>query len=392
VIADSDDRSLSSGLTAVMAAATGLIVANIYYNQPLLHLMARDLGARPAAIGAVPVLTQIGYAIAMLVLVPLGDLLERRAYICWMSVAAALSLALSALSGDVALLAASGLLVGFSSVVPQLIIPFAARLAPPRQRGTIIGKLMGGLLIGILGARVLAGGVGAAFGWRAMYFGAAGAMVILAVVLRRTLPLARPDATMSVGDLFGSILALVRKHAVLREATVTGACLFAAFSALWATLSFFLAAQYHYGSDVAGAFGLAGLAGAAAAPLAGRFADAGDPRRNVRLGVVCTLASFAMMDLVGGSIWVLAIGVALMDLGVQFAMVSNQSRIYALEPSAPSRVNTVYMTGYFCGGALGSGLGTAAWARWQWHGVCGVAAGMLLLALVLLLRRSPTEP
>ncbi len=378
--------SMTSGLTFLMAAASGLVVANLYYNQPLLDLMARSLDVGTAAIGSIPLLTQLGYAAAMLLLVPLGDVVERRGFIVATTLIAAVALATSAVAPSLGTLCAASLATGFGSAVPQLLLPFAAKLARPEQRGRIIGTIMGGLLIGVLGGRIVAGLVGAAWGWREMYAAAAGVMLVLGTVLRMGLPRDEPLERVKYRALIGSTVRLMWQSARLREAALTGGCCFGAFSAFWATLVFFLAHSYGYGSRAAGLFGLVGIVGALAAPLAGRSSDVRSPRWGVRAGTLVALAGYLCFLLAGTHLWGLVAGVILLDLGVQVALVSNQARIYALWPDTPSRTNTVFMVGYFGGGAIGSGLGGTACAHFGWTGVCGVGITMLCVALSLLAR------
>jgi predicted MFS family arabinose efflux permease len=216
-----------------------------------------------------------------------------------------------------------------------------------------------------------------------MYWLASGLMLLLAVGARMVLPRGEPEHDLPYRELFRSLLQLIREHPTLREAAAIGALEFAAFSAFWSTLAFFLTRPpYHYGSDVTGLFGLVGIVGALAAPVVGRLADRQSPRQVVRLAVWITIASYLAFWLVGRQIWGLVLGVILLDLGVQAAQVSNQARIYRLVPNAHSRVNTVYMVAYFIGGSLGSILGASAWGLWGWSGVCLCGALMLGLALI----------
>lgn len=365
----------------IMSAACGMSVANIYYNQPLLPAMASSFHAATSSVGYLPGFTQGGVAIGMFCFVPLGDMLERRSLIVTMCVAIAGAALLTAISPSIVVLLIAGFLTGITTVVPHLVLPFAAKLAPQAERGKVVGTVLGALLTGILLARVISGLMGDLFGWRSVYAGSAVAMLLLAIVLQRTLPRDRPDGALRYPDLLRSIWDLVKGQALLREAAVEGAMLFGAFSAFWSTLVFLLAKPpYHYGAKVAGLFGLVGAAGAAIAPVAGRFSDRKGPGFTVALGIATSLLSYVVFAAFGARLWGLVLGVVLLDVGVQAGHVANQTRIYALIPSARSRLNTVYMVSYFLGGSLGSALGAYGWNRFGWYGVCAVGAAMLLVA------------
>lgn len=375
---------LDAGTVLAMAATCGFAVANIYYNQPMMADMARTFGVPEAAAGAVPTATQIGYAAGLFFLTPLGDRLERRRLILVQLAALVLALVAAAVAPSFAVLTAASLLVGALSTVAQQVVPMAAHLASPDRRGRVIGIVMSGLLIGILGARTLSGFVAQYLDWRAMFWIAAGLMVAISALVRLVLPRVAPSSDLSYPQLLGSLWTLLRAEPVLREAAVVGALLFGAFSAFWSTLTLHLASPaYHLGPAAAGLFGLVGIAGVLAAPLSGRLADKGSPRRVVGFGILCVLAAFVCFARLGGSLAGLALGVLLLDLGVQGAQISNQSRIYALRADARSRLNTVYMTSYFIGGALGSATGAFAWSFDGWAGVCVAGTGMAVLALAL---------
>ncbi|EDT01404.1 major facilitator superfamily MFS_1 [Burkholderia ambifaria IOP40-10] len=266
------------------------------------------------------------------------------------------------------------------ATIAQQAVPFAAEIAPPAERGHAVGTVMSGLLLGILLARTAAGFVAEYFGWRAVFGASVAALAALAAVIVLRLPRSSPTSTLSYGKLLGSMWHLAVELRGLREASLTGAALFAAFSAFWPVLTLLLAgAPFHLGPQAAGLFGIVGAAGALAAPYAGRFADKRGPRAIISLAIALLAASFVIFALSGTSLVGLVIGVIVLDVGVQAAQISNQSRIYALKPDARSRVNTVYMVCYFIGGALGSSVGVAAWHAFGWIGMC--AAGLLFTAL-----------
>ncbi len=362
-----------------LAIGCAITVANLYYVQPLLAVMASEFGVREAQIGTAATLAQVGYAIGMLTIIPLGDIQERRSLILLTVLATAVTAVIIAFSPNFTVLCAGFLLLGIASCTPQLLVPFAAALAKPGERGSVVGFVMSGLLLGILLARTASGLVGEHFGWRAVFFGAAALELLTGAALLFLLPKSRtPHAAMKYREALASLPALIREEPVLRESMWYGAFLFAAFSAFWTTLSFHLRTM-GLGEQIAGYFGLVGAAGALAAPIAGKLADKGGPRKTILLSILLALLSFGIMA--PGIVALLVVGVLLMDVGVQACQVTNQSRFYSLRPEARSRMNTVYMTAYFIGGSLGSALGSWAWAMMRWTGVCIVSAIFCLAAL-----------
>ncbi len=374
--------ALSNATRWALAVGCAISVGNLYYLQPLLAQLARDFNITEGRAGLAATLGQIGYALGMLTIVPLGDIRERRSLVLTSLLAtSAVALAMAFAPSFEAFRIAS-LVLGFSTCTPQLLVPFAAVLSKPEERGRTVGFVMSGLLMGILLARTVSGFVGGQFGWRAVYVMAAVLSLIVAAAMRFLLPENRADnAHLTYPKLLHSLGELVRNEPILRESAVYGACLFGAFSAFWTTLAFFLQRQLHLGPEVAGLFGLVGAAGALSAPIAGRLADRDGPRRTILVGILSVAISFGIMLV--GSIGALVGGVLLMDVGVQAAHISNQSRIFARRPEARNRMNTVYMTTYFVGGSLGSALGTWTWASYSWPGVCATGALFALVALVV---------
>ena len=376
---------LSRGLTLVLAASAGLVVANLYYNQPLLDLVRASFGATQRAVGWIATLTQLGYGAGMLLLVPLGDRYERRGLIVGMTFAVALALVAVALAPTLETLALASFVLGLTSMVPQLIVPFAAGMARPHARGRVVGTVMSGLLMGILLSRTLSGIVGAHLGWRAMYAIAAAMMLALALALRLALPRQEVEEKATFAALFRSLFTLVRDQPVLRRHAALGALTFACFSVFWTTLAFHLATPpHHHGSEVVGAFGVIGVVGVLAAPLVGRYSDAYTPRVVNGAAVLVVLLSFVVLGAFGGSLLGIAAGVILLDLGAQSNHISNQTRIFGLDPARRNRLNTVYMTSYFGGGALGSWLGALVWSRAGWTGVTLLGIALSVVALVIL--------
>jgi predicted MFS family arabinose efflux permease len=385
-----DRNRITFKLTLILAVATGFSVANIYYNQPLLGLIAKSFGAdSSSSVNFLPAATQLGYALGLVLLVPLGDALDRRSLILWQTVGLILSLTGAAFASSPLQLILASIAIGVTATIAQQIIPLAAELAPPEERGRVIGMVMSGLLAGILLARTISGFVGKYFSWRDMYFSGAIVAVMMGVMLFMSLPRHRPENKHSYKHLMLSLVKLVRAYPELRAAVITQGALFASFSAFWATLALLLQSPpYGLGSDVAGLFGIIGLAGVFAAPLAGRIADKHGPNGIIGLGALLVLAGFILFA-VFPTILGLCFGIVLLDVGVQMAMISNQSIIFALEPGARNRINTVYMTGMFLFGAVGSAAGSAAWNTTGWTGVTslGLVLGAVSFSTHLLNRR-----
>lgn len=379
-----NDSNLSGFLVLVMSVASGITVANLYYIQPLLVEIANSFHVTQVSVGFVAMLTQIGYALGMLIILPLADIKEKRFLITIMLLCSSCSLMLMFFSLNITVISIASFSVGFTSVVPQLIVPFAAQLADPKERGKIIGMVMSGLLIGILVSRTFSGLVGEYWGWRIVYLIAAVLMIILAIFLSRLLPLCPPTSSMKYKELFKSMMSLTKSLPVLREASLNGALMFAAFSAFWTSLVFLLeSSHYHMGADVAGLFGLVGVTGALAAPIVGRIADKRSPKFTVGIGMITVILSYLCFFALGYKLWGLIIGVILLDFGVQSCQISNQARVHALNDGARNRINTVYMVSYFIGGALGSYLGSYSYAHFEWYGVCILGLLTQLIAVVV---------
>jgi predicted MFS family arabinose efflux permease len=376
----------------LLAISVGVIVANIYYIQPLLAAMAQTFSVSVSMIGVVAMLTQAGTALGFLIFVPLGDSRDRRALLTWLLSGSLIALCGLAAARNLVWAALASFAIGLCGASVHIIVPFAAELAPAESRGRVLGTVFSGLLLGILLARTFSGIAASLLGWRAVYMIAAAAMLVLLLVLRAKLPSGAPANPPSWPYLMRSLVDLVRTHPMLREAAFLGAALFCVFSAFWTTLVFLLETPpYHYGSSVAGLFGLVGASGALCAPLVGRFADKRGPRFTVGLALVTTLASFLILGAFGKLMAGLVLGVILMDVGVQSGHVANQTRIYSLDPSARSRLNTVYMVTYFIGGALGSWLGAICWAYKGWMAVCAFSIAVIVIGLLVFARELRTR-
>jgi predicted MFS family arabinose efflux permease len=340
----------------------------------------------------IPTATQLGYALGLFLLVPLGDLIHRRRLIVGQFVFLAVALALAAMAPSVWMLVAASLLVGAGSTVAQQIVPFAASLAAPARRGAVIGTVMAGLLTGILLSRALSGFVGEHLGWRAMFWIGTPMALIAAVTMLIVLPDHQPSSRIRYLAAVRSLAHLWTREPQLRAATVVQAALFASFTAFWTILALYLQTpRFELGADVAGLFGILGAVGVLAAPLAGRLADRRGPHFVVWTGGLLTLTSWAIFG-IWASLPALVLGVIALDFGVQSALVSNQHIIYALDPEARSRLNTIFMTGMFLGGAAGSAFAMLAWGWGGWPAV-SLVGGLLAASAVggrLLIRRSKT--
>jgi predicted MFS family arabinose efflux permease len=371
---------LSRGHIVIMAICTGLIVANIYYCQPLLVLISKSFAIPESKGGRIAFLTQAGYALGLLFFVPLGDKVERRTQIVCMAAAAVAALILAASSPNLLCLEIASVLIGATSVIPQLILPFAAHLAAPSRTGKVIGSIMSGLLIGILLSRTLSGFIGAWLGWRGMFWMAAGISFLLMLIMRFAFPVSKPGFTGSYASLMRSLLTLIKEQPLLREAAAINALGFATFGLFWTTMVLHLSgAPFHFSSALIGLFGLAAAAGALAAPLVGGSADKRNPRIPIGYGLGLLLLSFILLYIWADTVTGMIAGIVLLDLAMQCIHVSNQSRVYALIPAARNRLNTVYMTVSFIGTSLGSAIGLFAWVKGSWPGVC-LTGGLLTLA------------
>ncbi|MFT4247761.1 MAG: MFS transporter [Pseudomonas sp.] len=380
---DTSPSPLPRGLVLLMAMATGLAVASNYYAQPLLEILAREFDIDVGHAGLVVTTAQLAYAAGLLLIVPLGDRLERRALIVGLYALSAVGLLVSARAHGLGLLLVGTLLTGASSVCAQILVPFAATLAAPHERGRVIGTVMSGLLLGILLARTASGLLAGVGGWQTIYWVAAALILLVAGLLWRGLPAHPGQATLAYPRLVGSVLALLRDEPVLRARAVLGGLLFAGFSIFWTTLAFLLAGpDYGYGTATIGLFGLIGAAGALAANLSGKLSDQGAGHWVTWGGLLMLLAAWALLAAAPHSLAALIGGVLLLDVAVQGVHIGNQSVIYRLDPAARNRITSAYITCYFIGGAAGSSAGASAYALAGWNGVVAVGAALAVLALL----------
>lgn len=368
-----------------VACAVG--VASIYFNQPLLMVMGKDFGEGARAMGFVAVATQVGYAAGLLLLVPLGDIADRRSLMMRMYAGVSVALAGAALAQGLVWMVVASVCIGMMASVTHVALPMATDLVPEARRGQAIGTVMTGLLLGILLARTFAGWVSRLGSWRTVFIVAAVINAAFVPMIYKAMPRLEQRGRLGYGEAMRSLWTLFRTEPTLRDACVVGGLVFGSFSCFWTTLTFLLSSHYGLGPSVAGTFGLIGAVGALVAPFAGRMSD--------RLGARAVI-TVAGAVLTGSYLWLwlveqaplhialhmagLVIGVIVLDMGAQMMQVGNQTRIFGLDHSARSRINTVYMTMYFAGGAIGSALASWTWSRWQWNGVCALALSLIGLA------------
>ena len=375
---------LDNALVLLLACAAGVGVSALYYNQPMLGTLAVQFHASPAEIGRLPTLTQLGYAIGILLLSPIGDRFDRRRVIIVKMVSLGLALLAVAAARSLLQLCAWSVVIGVAASLAQDCVPAAAVLAPEAQRGKIVGSVMTGLLLGILLSRVVSGAVTQAFGWRAMFVSAALAVGLLCVIAVRRLPSFAATTDLSYNALLGSLVKLWRAHSGLRRAAIAQMFLSAGFSAFWSTLAVMLhRPPFGYGSALAGAFGLAGAAGALIAPIAGSVSDRKGPELVTRLGSLLVLGSFIGFAIAPNNLPVLIAGTLVFDLGLQAVVIAHQSIIYGLEPGARSRLNALFIGSMFVGMAGGSALGSLALTLAGWRGLSLLAATWASAALVV---------
>lgn len=376
-------------LIALLAVGCGATVANLYYAQPLLEAIADAFGVSDGTAGLLVTVSQIAYGLGLVFLAPLSDLVDRRKLVAVLLSIACLASAGAAAAPQFALLALAIGVASATSVVAQVLVPFAATLAPEGERGQVVGMVMSGLLSGVLLARTLAGLVAGAAGWRTVFALAAVGMAVLAVALWRVMPRLRPSTDLGYRALLASIGALIRREPVLRRRMLFGACGYAGFSLVWTTLTFLLSdPPFNYGESTIGLFGLVGLAGAIAAMRMGRLHDRGHGRIATGAVLAAILLSWPILYLGRESVPAIILGLVLIDFGVQAQNVLSQGVIYALGRETTGRVTTAYVTSNFVGGAIGSASGAVAWSAGGWLPVCAVGFAIAATALLAWL----TEP
>lgn len=362
---------ISTPMVLLFATACGLAAGNLYYAQPVLAEIARSFHTTSGSASLLVTCAQIGYAVGLALLVPLGDLLPRRRLIPGVLAITAVALATAAAAPGLAALATATVVFGVGSVAAQLVVPLAASMATEERRGRVVGTVMSGLFLGILLARTASGLVANATNWRVIYVIAAVLTIVLATLLWSFIPAEAPRPKLTYPALLRSTAALMRDEAVLRRRSLLGALNFATFSLFWTTITFHLAgAPFHYSAGTIGMFGLVGAAGALIANFAGRWADRGLHGATTATFIAFTIVSYAALWIWADNVVMLVVAIVVLDIGISGLQITNQSVIFRLHPDLRSRVNAGYMAFYFTGGALGSALGGAVYASHQWAGVC----------------------
>jgi predicted MFS family arabinose efflux permease len=377
------EAGLSRSLTWLLAVAIGLTVANMYYLQPLLNQIRTDFRATTFAASLLVTLSQLGYSLGLFFIVPLGDIFRRRTLIVIIVVASAVAMGAEAFVHSYAIFAVLCVLVGLGSVASHVMVPFGADLALAEQRGRVIGRLMTGLLAGVVLSRTLAGAVTAAFGWQSIYGVSALLMTILAVLLWRVLPDEehRTHAPYRALVLRGSRLFMT--SSLLRRRCWLGGTVFGGLTVMWTSLAFHLAgAPFHYSSGVIGLFGLVALGGVLAANVAGHQADQRRTRRSSVVAGLFLCAGFVVMLWGASSVAAICVGIVFIDVATQGMQITNQSIVYTIEPEQRSSLNSVYMLSFFLGGTVGSLTTGYVYSHFGWRGSCVLGLGFGLAALV----------
>ncbi|EMF0049569.1 MFS transporter [Enterococcus hirae] len=380
-----EKTTLTSSLILLLSITCGVVVANMYYIQPIGTKVATSLSVSTSAIGILTMLTQLGYALGLLFLVPLGDVVDRPKLIIRMAALSAISLLVAFFAPSFTLFACASFLIGLLSIVPQIIIPYGAVLAGPKARGKVMGTLLSGLLVGILLSRTVSGIVASLFSWRMIYLFALVLVAILTGLLYWKMPRTQIKTTSSVSylDSLKSLPYLVKTQRLLREASISGFFMFGTFSIFWSTLIFYISSPvYHWGTFEAGILAIFGLSGAVAAPIVGRLSDSYSERKIVGMGLAMQTLSFVALLVAGSHLVVLLVAIILLDVGNQFGQVANQTRVQGLGEAASNRNNTVFMFMYFIGGATGSLLGTTMWQQFGWLGVTLTGLAFQLCAYI----------
>lgn len=382
-----EDAGFSRSLLLTLAVIAGVSVANLYYNQPLLEMLRTELRTSTLEANHIALFTQGGYALGLFFIIPLADLVSRRRIVLVNFSVLVLSLLAIAAARNIVTIQFFSFLTGLCSVMPHIFIPFAAQYSRPADKSRNVGIILSGLLSGILASRVVSGAVGEVLGWREMYYIAAGLMVLSALVILRVLPDTPRNFTGGYGALMRSLATLFRRYAALRLHALRAALAFGSFMCFWASLAFKMAeAPFHAGSDVVGLLGLCGIAGAVTASRVGVYIPRFSVRRLSAAGSLLQLVAWGLFGAGAGSYAAIIAGIVLIDIGMQAIQLCNQTPLFGLEPQASNRINTLFMSIYFIGGAFGTLLSGLTWSRWGWPGVVAAGAVLALASLLTTLR------
>lgn len=377
------NEGIAQGLVVLLAVLAGISVANLYYCQPLLNLIREDLALTEFQVNLMPVCTQVGYALGLLFIIPLGDLYNRRTTILTCFSLLVLSLLAIAGARGAGMLLAGAFVTGFCSVAPQVFLPFVSQFARPGEKERKVGYVLSGLLCGILGSRVISGYVGHLCGWRTMYIIAAVVIILSALVLLRTFPTIQPTFRGRFGILMSSIAQLARRYPQALRYSIRAGLTFGSFLSLWACLAFRMKeAPYFQGSDIVGMLSLCGIAGALTASNMGRYIPRIGVERTYHIGALLVILAWTILALMHQTYTGLIAGIIIIDIGMQFIQLSNQSATLRLCTEASSRMNTIYMVTYFIGGSTGTFLSGTLWSLMGWQGT--VLSGLLLISLSII--------
>ncbi|WP_111709851.1 MFS transporter [Lutibacter citreus] len=376
-------KNISNSLLYLMFITAGLVVANIYYCQPLLALIANWFHVNEIEVSNVPLFTQIGYAAGLLFMIPLGDKYATKKIIIIDFFLIIASLLAAATATSLTVFTISSFFIGFSSSIPQLLVPMAAHLSDEKTRGRAIGIVMSGLLMGILGSRFISGFLGEFIGWQSVFFLASLVMVPLFVFLIIKLPDIKPDYKGTYLKLMQSIYSIFKSNSTVRLAALRGALAFAGLSAFWTTLTFLMEESFNYGSATTGSFGILGIVGALTANVVGKKNNATNKNKLITFSSIILIISWCVFFVSGTSMIGLIIGVLLIDMGFQSLHITNQSCIFSNNLEAKNRINTIYMVSFFIGGSLGTFIGAIAWSYFKWYGVSIVGLSLSLAILIV---------
>lgn len=379
-----ENGGLPASILWTLAIVAGISVANLYYNQPLLNMIRQELDVSEFKTNLISMVTQIGYALGLLFIVPLGDLFQRKHIILTNFSILILSLLIIAIAPNIQIILVASLFTGICSMIPQIFIPIASQFSRPENKGRNVGIVVSGLLTGILASRVISGFVGELFGWREMYYIAAGLMLVCAIWVLKVLPDMRPNFKGKYSDLMKSLFSLLREYPELRIYSIRAALAFGSFLAMWSCLAFKMgSAPFYAGSNVIGMLGLCGIAGALSASIVGKYVKQVGVRRFNFIGCGLILTAWLLLWLAGNSYIGIIAGIILIDIGMQCIQLSNQTSIFELSPHATNRINTIFMTTYFIGASTGTFLAGTFWQQFGWHGVVGTGIALTSCSLLI---------
>lgn len=382
-----ENGGLPAHILWTLAIVAGVSVANLYYNQPLLNVMRHELGVSEFKTNLIAMITQVGYALGLLFIVPLGDLYQRKKIILINFFLLIFSLLAIAIASNIYIIWAASLVTGVCSMIPQIFVPIASQFSRPENKGRNVGVVISGLLTGILASRVISGFVGEVLGWREMYFIAAAMMLLCAIVVLKVLPDIRPNFQGKYSDLMKSLYSLITEYPALRIYSIRASLAFGSFLAMWSCLAFKMGeAPFFANSDVIGILGLCGIAGALTASFVGKYVKKVGIRNFNFIGCALILLAWASLYFYENSYAGIIAGVILIDIGMQCIQLSNQTSIFDICPSASNRVNTIFMTTYFIGGSLGTCLAGSCWQTWGWSGVAVIGTALTSASLLITIR------